>query len=97
MAVDLSASVASFSEFFNSVYKGKIDELAQVYPSKRSLYIEYSDLERFDPDIADSLQKQPDLVIEAAEQTLREMNVHTTTDEQFTPKVRFIGIPSEKN
>ena len=96
MKADLSASVASFSEFFNSIYKGKIDELAQEYPTKRSLYIEYSDLERFDPEIADALQKQPDLVIEAAEQTIREMNVHTTTDEEFSPKVRFIGIPSEK-
>ncbi|MBI5223201.1 minichromosome maintenance protein MCM [Candidatus Micrarchaeota archaeon] len=93
--VDLSASVATFGEFFSGAYKKKLDLLRQVYPTERSIYISYPDLEKFDPDLADALIKSPDLVLEAAEQSIRDMNLRVAAGGEFSPRVRFIDVPSD--
>jgi DNA replicative helicase MCM subunit Mcm2 (Cdc46/Mcm family) len=67
MEVDLSSQISVFGEFFTSIYKSKIDQLLLVYPTQKSLMVSYPDLEKFDPDIADALVLEPDLIIEAAE------------------------------
>ena len=90
---DLTPLIASFNEFFTSIYKKHIDDLLLVYPKKRSVIVDYVDLERFDPDIADKLIKEPDLLLEAAEESIKQMNLSISIEGTFSPHVRFYNFP----
>jgi len=61
-----------FGEFYRSYYRNEIGELAQKYPTEqKSLYIDWGDLYRFDPDLADDFRTKPDQLREYAEEALR--------------------------
>lgn len=96
MEVDLSSQVSVFNEFFTTIYKPKIDELLLIYPSRKSLYVDYQDLEKFDPEMADALISSPDLLIEAAKEAIKQLNLSVPTGQKFTPHVRFLNIPCEE-
>lgn len=93
--VDITPIVALFNDFFTLVYKPKIDELLLIYPDKRSINVDYHDLEKFDSELADKLVKAPDLVIEAAEQAIRQLNMSLPSGSgPFEPHVRFFNLPN---
>jgi len=92
---DLSSLISLFSDFFKSTYAEKINELLTSYPEKRSLFIDYRDLERFDPDIADRLIKEPEMMINAAEEALKEKNPVLPGQIPFKPNVRFSNLPAD--
>ncbi len=91
--LDLTPLISSFNEFFTSIYKKHIDDLLLVYPKKRSIFVDYSDLERFDPDLADKLIKEPDLVILASEESIKLMNLSLASGGIFAPHIRFYNFP----
>ena len=95
MEVDISPSVSLFNEFFTTAYRNKINQLANRYPEHASLFVDYSELEKMDPGIADALIHTPDLMIEAAEEALRQMNISVAAGVRFAPHVRFVNLPSE--
>jgi len=69
---ETSELVDAFEEFFRSYYDGEIKRLAQRYPNEqRSLYVDWSDLYRFDPDLADDYLAQPEQLGRYAEEALR--------------------------
>jgi len=96
MEVDLSAQVASFTDFFTGTYKDKIDNLRGQYPSRRSLYIDYKDLEKFDPEMADAVLREPDIMLEASEEAIRQLNFAVAADQKFEPHVRVHNLPIEE-
>ncbi len=64
--------VDAFEQFYRNYYRDEIGELAQKYPNeKRSLYIDWDDLYRYDPDLADDYLSQPEQLQEYAEEALR--------------------------
>ncbi|MBS3067411.1 minichromosome maintenance protein MCM, partial [Candidatus Micrarchaeota archaeon] len=92
--IDLSPLIAAFSDFLTSIYKKQIDDLLAVYPTKRSLNLDYTDLEKFDPELADKLIHEPDIVIESAEQAISEMHLTLPTGTgEFSPHIRFFNLP----
>jgi len=94
--LDLTPTVSLFNDFFTSIYKEQIDELLLEYPKRKSIIVDYQDLEKFDPDLADMLIKEPDMVIEAAEQSIKEMNLTLPSGTgRFTPHVRFSNLNSD--
>ena len=94
---DLTPIVQLFHDFFTTIHRRRIDELLLVYPSRKSLVVDYQELERFDPDIADRLIKEPDNIIEAAETAIKEMNLALPSGERvFAPHVRFINLPCQE-
>ena len=95
MKVDISSQVSVFNDFFTTIYKGKIDELLLIYPTQKSLYVAYPDLEKYDPDIADALVSSPDLLREAAEEALKRLNLSVPAGKTFAPHVRFMDVPSD--
>jgi replicative DNA helicase Mcm len=95
MEVDLSSQISVFGEFFTSIYKSKIDQLLLVYPTQKSLMVSYPDLEKFDPDIADALVLEPDLIIEAAEEAILQLNLSVPAGKTFSPHVRFVDVPAD--
>jgi len=95
MEEDITASVAIFNEFFTTIYKRKIDQLLLNYPKKKSLYVNFTELERFDPDLADAVLRSPDALIEAAELSISQLNLSLPSGGAFKPHVRFNSVPSE--
>ncbi|MFT4883082.1 MAG: replicative DNA helicase Mcm [Natronomonas sp.] len=64
--------IDKFEQFYRDYYRNAIGELAQKYPNeKRSLYIDWDDLYRFDPDLADDFIAQPEQMRDYAEEALR--------------------------
>ena len=91
---DLSSLISSFEEFFTTIYKEKITDVLLAYPRIRSIEVDYSDLERFDTSLADALIATPELVIEAAEQAIKNRNMALPSGTgMFEPHVRFFNGP----
>jgi DNA replicative helicase MCM subunit Mcm2 (Cdc46/Mcm family) len=93
---DLTPMVALFNDFFTSTYKSRIDSLLLVYPARRSLVVDYEELEMFDPDIADRLVSEPDNIIESAETAIKEMKLALPSGGEFEPHVRFVNVPAQE-
>ncbi|MFB6142883.1 MAG: LAGLIDADG family homing endonuclease, partial [Halorientalis sp.] len=61
-----------FQEFYRDYYADEIGDLAQKYPSDRkSLFVDWQDLYRFDPDLADDYRNHPEQFQDYAEEALR--------------------------
>ncbi|MEW6294911.1 MAG: LAGLIDADG family homing endonuclease [Candidatus Diapherotrites archaeon] len=88
--------VAKFEQFFEHVYKKQIERLAAEYPEKRSLVIDFKDLERFDFELSDSLLENPDYVLEAASIAIQHIDVPTLSVEEFAPFIRFFNLPKDR-
>jgi replicative DNA helicase Mcm len=67
-------SVAKFEEFFSTKYKDAVFEALEKYPDQRSVLVEYSELEMFDPDLADLLVEKPDEVIKASQKSIKNID-----------------------
>ncbi len=64
--------IDSFEEFYRTYYRNEIGELARKYPNdKRSLYVSWNDLYRYDQSLAEDLRTQPEQFREYAEEALR--------------------------
>ncbi len=61
-----------FDDFFEKFYREDIDSLIISFPEKRSLKVDISNLEKFDPNLAYELIEKPDLIINAAEESLKQ-------------------------
>ncbi len=92
---DTSSLVNFFNDFFKLSYKDKVNALLVSYPEQKSLLVDYKDLEKFDPDIADKLIKIPELMIKSAEDALMEKKPALPGGMEFKPRVRFFRLPSE--
>ncbi|QRV16723.1 helix-turn-helix domain-containing protein [Haloterrigena salifodinae] len=67
-----SELVDSFEQFFRNYYDNEIKQLAQQYPNEqRSLHVDWQDLYRYDPDLADDFLAQPEQLQRYAEEALR--------------------------
>lgn len=83
--------VNEFDEFFNAVYSSEIALLKTNFPKERSLNVKYTDLEKWNSDIADLLMKNPDKVINAAKEALEMHGFDKTYD--YEVHVRFHELP----
>ena len=61
-----------FDDFFEKFYREDIDNIIISFPEKRSLKVDISNLEKFDPNLAYELIEKPDLIINAAEESLKQ-------------------------
>jgi len=60
--------------FFTEKYKDRIFKVLEGYPNVRSITVDYSDLEMFDPDLADLLIEKPDTIIRTAQRAIKNIN-----------------------
>ncbi|QLH80580.1 LAGLIDADG family homing endonuclease [Halosimplex pelagicum] len=64
--------IDSFEELYRDYYRNEIGELAQKYPTEqKSLYLDWGDIYRFDPDLADDVRSHPEELRDYAEEALR--------------------------
>ncbi len=95
MEADLSAQITKFQEFFNTTYKKRIYSLLKKYPKEKSLEIDYASLEKLDPELADALIREPDIVIESAKEAISSLNFKVSVGTRFEPNIRFVNLPSD--
>src|SRR3989344_1920943 len=86
-----------FAEFFRHRYQKQIEKLAQKYPEKKSLLIDFKEIEHFDYELADELLKNPDECIEAAYEALGQIDIPMLEPKEFKPYIRFFNTPGEKS
>ena len=87
--------VEKFQYFLETKYKKEIERLADAYPKKRSLIIDFAELERFDYSLADELLDKPDMLIEAARLALKRIELPFDVKD-FMPHVRFCNLPEDR-
>src|SRR6056297_3633590 len=64
--------IDNVEQFYRRYYSDEIGRLAQNYPNEqRSLYVDWTDLYRYDSDLADDFLSQPEQLREYAEEALR--------------------------
>jgi replicative DNA helicase Mcm len=89
--------VMQLEDFYASKYKRQIEKLCSEYPQQRSLEVDYIDLDRYSPELADELIQNPDKVIMASEKAVGSIASLTIQDEKPEVHVRFTNIPREYN
>ncbi|MDP2217982.1 MAG: minichromosome maintenance protein MCM [Methanolobus sp.] len=83
-----------FRTFLKKYYWDSILQLANDYPDQRSIYVDFSDLEIFDRELADELLLRPDEVTPCADSAL--LNIDLPIEKSLdNAKVRFIRIPNK--
>lgn len=86
----------TLEEFIQEEYSDQLEELATHYPEKKSLKIDYFDLDAYDPEIAEALIKNPYDIIDQFERALIAQDPFIGMEEhKFEPYVRFINLPEE--
>jgi replicative DNA helicase Mcm len=79
-----------FDDFYERYCRELIDDLIVTFPSKRAILIDFANLAKFDPELARELVEKPDLVMEAAQESLRGKMVNVELgDREVHP--RFFG------
>ena len=83
--------VASWQRFFEENYKSGIETVAIEYPEKRSLYVDYWDIDRADPKLTEMLINQPYKAIFNAEEALK--NVDVAAENKLKLHFRVVNLP----
>ena len=87
-----------WSRFLKSRYKKQLGELSREYPHKRSLFIDYRDIERFGKagiTLADELLENPGKVLEDVWDAIKNNQLIRTKDgkEPRGVNIRFVNLP----
>ncbi|KCZ71473.1 putative ATPase involved in replication control, Cdc46/Mcm family [Candidatus Methanoperedens nitroreducens] len=81
-----------WEDFFKRYYWESILDLANHYPEKRSMFVEFSDIARYDMELANELLEHPDSALAHANETL--VRIDLPADVEFTnTHVRIIKLP----
>ncbi|PWR71802.1 minichromosome maintenance protein MCM [Methanospirillum stamsii] len=96
--VEITDRDADWHRFFKTRYKKELDELSREYPYKRSLYINYRDIESFGKtgtELADELLENPGKVIGDIRDSIRTHRLVKTRKKEEQPdiNIRFINLP----
>ncbi len=82
---------ASWQNFFEENYKSQLETIALAYPEKRSLMVNYWDIDKADAKLAEMLISQPYKTIFNAEEALKDIEV--ASEEKPILHVRVVDIP----
>jgi len=83
--------VAQWQKFFEEQCKSDIETVALAYPEKRSLYVDYWDIDKADPKLAELLIKQPYKAVFNADEALK--NIDVASENKFELHFRVINLP----
>jgi len=97
VSLDENPLAEKFGEFLRHKCSKEIEKLAQKYPEKRSLLVDFKELERFDFELADELLANPDEAMEAISEAISQIELPLLYEKKFKPHVRFYNIPAEKS
>ncbi len=87
--------VQQFEDFFRERYRKGLEKLALFYPEHKSLEIDFMELDKFAPELADDLLENPDNVIKAAEEAVAALGYKSVDGVDVKPKIRFFSLPNK--
>jgi replicative DNA helicase Mcm len=87
---DISILKSRFDEFLDQYYRTQIGDMLTSFPDKRSLRVDMRDLEEFDPDMAAEMIDKPDIMLAAANESLRD-RFSDIDISIYEPHVRIFG------
>ncbi|HIH10152.1 MAG TPA: helix-turn-helix domain-containing protein [Candidatus Diapherotrites archaeon] len=90
--------VEKFREFLEERYKKEIERLSNEYPAKRSIFVDFRELEHYDTELADELLANSDTCIDAAHQAIKEIEIPLLDigQEGFAPHIRIFNLPIDR-
>ncbi|MBI4210709.1 MAG: helix-turn-helix domain-containing protein [Candidatus Diapherotrites archaeon] len=90
--------VEKFEAFFKNRLVKEIERLVADYPSKKSLNVDFRELEHWEPELADELLVNSDVCLEAAEQAIKRIDVPLLEleEDDFAPHIRVFNLPLER-
>ena len=80
-----------WDNFLSEYYRAEIETIALDYPQRRSLHVDYWDIDRVDHEIAEILLSEPQKMIFNAEQALNSIDV--AIDKQMKLHLRVYNLP----
>lgn len=83
-----------FKAFFWERYKSNLMEVANSYPEIKSLNVDFSDVDKFDPKLADKILERPEELVKTAEDAISELEL--SIDEEYSINVRFFNLPDSR-
>src|ERR1700684_283003 len=86
----LEAIKIKFDDFYDTYCKDGIADIVTTFPDKRGLNVDVKLLSRFDPELATELVENPDIVMEAAMDSLKEKLKDIDLKDK-EPHPRFFG------
>lgn len=82
--------IRRFEEFYRDDYRDEIEAFVKRYPEDQQvLYIDWDDLNRYDPDLAREVITAPERVLECAEEALRRHG--STSDDELRDARVFVN------
>ena len=92
MAQEIDLATERWEDFLKRYCWDELVELSNYYPEKRSLLVKFTDMDLYDPNLADMVLESPDVAINAATRALRTIDTPTgvTLDEA---NFRIIKVP----
>lgn len=94
--VEENPYISKFLQFFEMECKKEIESLASNYPEKRSLNIDFKQLEKFDYKLADELLDSPEYLLRAVEEAIEKIDVPSLEIDKFSPHIRFFNLPDDR-
>jgi len=83
--------VAQWQDFLEEHCKSDIENVALEYPEKRSLFVDYWDIDKADPKLAEMLINQPYKAIYNAEEALN--NIEVAAENKLKLHFRVLNLP----
>ena len=83
--------VSSWENFFNDHHKSNLESIALAYPDKRSLLVDYWNIDEVDPQLTDGLINRPYSTIFNAEEALK--NVDVSIEQKLKLHFRVYNLP----
>lgn len=71
----------------------QVNEIADFYPEVRSLYVDFSEVEKYDPDLANYTLTRPSISVQSAEEAMRRIMSHSLTSPFIHFRIR--GLPRD--
>ncbi|MFH1306837.1 MAG: minichromosome maintenance protein MCM [Candidatus Micrarchaeota archaeon] len=92
---DDSHLMALWEEFVEAYCKQPLKEVEENYPTNRSLIVDYTDIQKFNLELADFVLDKPDIALPAFEKIIKKPKAGVM-DIEFAPHVRITGMGGEK-
>ncbi len=90
MPVDAQEQIEKFQEFIESNYLENLHEL--IEKGERSLLIDFKELSKFDPDLAEQLLEEPEETLRAAELSIEQFDIPDSKE----IRVRMFNLPKSQ-
>lgn len=86
--------IERFEQFFRERYYKQLMSVAREYPDQRSLVIDFSDLDKFDVELADQFLLYPEEVLKQAKDAIGEIDL--PIDGEYDLNVRVTKLPASQ-